>query len=334
MFNVEISGVGIYAPGEKISNLELKQIAGIEFDAAKTEAKLGIKSRHIARLRGIQETTADFSEKAAKKAILNARLNPSDIDLFIVGTDTPEHISPATALVVQGRVQEGETRGMAFDLAASCASFTSAFHVAASMMHANPTIRHAVVVGVYNMPAFIKDGDAFGLSIFADGAGAIVLSQSKGQGKYIGGQTMVDGTQWDYIGIYAGGSKKPITQQVLDAKDYGLQNLKPLPGDRNVRLWPMVVNELLSKHNMKVEDVDHFIFTQINKSVIEKVMLALGQPMEKTTCVMDEYAYTGSACVPMAFGKAIETGKVKKGDKVLFIASGAGFAVAANLFTY
>lgn len=334
MFNVEISGVGIYAPGEKISNLELKQIASIEFDAAKTEAKLGIKSRHIARLRGIQETTADFSEQAAKRAILNAGLNPSDIDLFIVGTDTPEHISPATALVVQGRVQEGETRGMAFDLAASCASFTSAFHVAASMMHGNPSIRHAVVVGVYNMPAFIKDGDAFGLSIFADGAGAIVLSQSKGKSRYIGGQTMVDGTQWDYIGIYAGGSKKPITQQVLDAKDYGLQNLKPLPGDRNVRLWPMVVNELLSKHNMKVEDVDHFIFTQINKSVIEKVMLALGQPMEKTTCVMDEYAYTGSACVPMAFAKAIETGKVKKGDKVLFIASGAGFAVAANLFTY
>lgn len=335
MFNLEIKGIGSYAPGEKISNLELKKIANVEFDHAKTEAKLGIYSRHNAHLRGIPETTADFGEKAAKAAIVNAGLKPSDIDLFVVGTDTPEHISPASALIIQGRVQEGETNGMAFDLAASCASFTSAFHVVANMMNSNPAIRNAVVIGIYNMPAFIKDGDAFGLSIFADGAGAIVLSQStNGKSKYIGGQTMVDGTQWDFIGIYSGGSKKPITHAMIDAGEYGLQNLKPLPGDRNVRLWPMVVSELVAKNNLKVSDVDHFIFTQINKSVIEKVMVALGQPMEKTTCVMDEYAYTGSACVPMAFARAIDLGKVKKGDKVLFIASGAGFAVAANLFTY
>lgn len=335
MFNLEIKGIGSYAPGEKITNLELKKLANIEFDHEKIEAKLGIKTRHCARLQNIPETTADFGEKAARLAIAHAGIEASDIDLLVVGTDTPEHISPATAFIIQGRIQGGETKGMAFDIAASCASFTSAFHIVAGMMNSNPSIKHALVIGIYNMPAFFREGDAFGFSIFADGAGAIVLSRSvDGKSKYIAGETMVDGTQWDFIGIYAGGSKKPITHDLIDSNDYGFQHLKPLPSDRNVRLWPMVIHELLAKNNMKIDDVDHYIFTQINKSVIEKVMKAIGQPMSKTTCVMDEYGYTGSACVPMAFYKAVQTGKVKKGDKVLFIASGAGFAVAANLFTY
>lgn len=335
MIPIKILGTGLYVPGEGITNAELKSITGLDFNSEKLEAKLGISSRHMAHLRGIKETTADFATKAALSAIGNAGITGDDIGLFIVGTDTPEYISPATTMIVQGRIQQKETWASAFDVVASCASFTIALDNAARIMATDDTINYAVVMGVYNMPAYLRSDDNFGYSIFADGAAAVVLGRSADSASnYIGSQMLTDGTQFDYIGVYAGGTKMPVTQEVLDKNQQGLLSLQPLPGDRNIKLWPNVVNRLLAKYKLGVEDVDHFIFTQINRSVIMQVMEILGVPMTKTTMVMDRYGYTGSACVPMAFHHAVTEGRIKRGDRVLFMASGAGLAVGSNLFVY
>ena len=316
MLPVKILGTGNYAPGEAIDNLELKRLAGIEFDHEKVEAKLGIYKRHIAHLRGIKETTADFATKAAENAIADAGISAKDIGLFIVATDTPEFITPATSILVQGRIQKAETWASTFDVSASCASFSIALDNAVRIMATDETIKYAVVIGVYNMPAFIRPGDAFGYSIFADGAGAFVLERIDDvKSGYIAGQLLTDGTQWDYIGIYAGGAKNPVTPELINEQKHGLLNLQPLPGDRNVRLWPMVVKQLLSKAGESIENIDHFIFTQINKSVIIKVMDKLKQPKHKTTFVMDRYGYTGSGCLPMAFHHAVKDGKVKRSEE-------------------
>jgi 3-oxoacyl-[acyl-carrier-protein] synthase III len=335
MLPIRILGSGIYAPGEPISNSELKKLTGIEFEDEKIEDKIGIYTRHIAHLRGINETTADFATKAIENAILDAGISADEIGLFIVGTDTPEFISPATSIVVQGRIQKDEKWASTFDVSASCASFTIALDNAVRIMATDSTIKYAAVVGVYNMPAYLRPGDAFGYSIFADGAGAVILERTNNnQSGYIAGQLLTDGTQWDFIGVYAGGTKMPVTAELIKEEKHGLLNLQKLPGDRNVRLWPMVVNKLLDKAKLSVEEVDHFIFTQINKSVIQKVMDELGQPYAKTTFVMDRYGYTGSGCVPMAFHHAVKDGKIKRGNKVLMMASGAGLAVGSNLFVY
>ena len=336
MAKAKILGIGIYAPGEPISNDEVQKLTGVSFDSAKIESKLGIKTRHIAKLRGIHESTADFVTIAAREAIKNANISPNDIGAFVVGTDTPEYISPCTALIVQGRIQEKETTGFAFDVNASCASFSLALDAVSKMMINDPTLKYALVAGVYNMPAYIRDGDAFGYSIFADGAGAFILQrvEENENSGYINGYQVMDGTQWNYVGIYSGGTKNPITHESLDAGKFGLELLQNLPGDRNVKLWPVVVESLLSKTNHKITEVDHFIFTQINRHVISQVMEILNQPMDKTTCIMDRYAYTGSGCIPMAMYHAVQNGTIKRGDTVAFIASGAGLAVGANLLVY
>lgn len=335
MLPTKIIGTGVYAPGKPINNEELKKLANIDFDAEKTEHGLGIAQRHVAHLRGIDETTADFATKAALNAINDANISPDEVNLFVVATDTPEYISPATSLLVQGRIQKKESWASSFDVSASCASFAIALDNVVRTMATDQSIKYAVVIGVYNMPAYIRKGDAFGYSIFADGAGAFVLERKEDdQSKYINGQLLTDGTQWDYVGVYAGGTKNPVTEKVLKEETYGLLNIQALPSDRNVRLWPMVIEKLLQKSNTDIQEIDHFIFTQINRSVIKKVMAAIDQPLKKTSFVMDRYGYTGSGCVPMAFHHAVKENKIKRGDKIVFVASGAGLAVGSNLFIY
>ena len=332
-----IVGTGLYAPGEPIDNEELKKLTGVEFDSARHEAKLGIARRRVARLSGLDETTADFAEKASRNALADAGVDPAELGLFIVATDTPEFISPATAILLQGRLQDGETESRAFDVGASCASFVAALDMAARAVVSDKSLKFALVVGVYNMPAYVRDGDAFGWSIFADGAGAVVLARSEedsvSQEKagYIEGVFRADGTQWNYVGVYSGGTRKPVTKERLDSGEFGLQLLQRLPGDRNIKLWPPLVLRLLQKAGARQAEVNHYFFTQIKKSVIAEVMGILGEPMSKTTTVMEDYGYTGSACVPMALHEARRTGAVKKGNLVVLVASGAGLAVGACL---
>jgi 3-oxoacyl-[acyl-carrier-protein] synthase-3 len=187
------------------------------------------------------------------------------------------------------------------------------------------------------MPAHIRPGDAFGWSIFADGAGAVLLERiddTAAASRYLAGKMVADGTQWDYVGVYAGGTRKPVTRELLDAGTYGLELLQRLPGDRNLKLWPPMVRSVCDKGGVALESVDCFCFTQINRSVILEVMDALGRPAALAPTVMDRYGYTGSGCVPMAFHHAIKDGSVKRGDTVVFCASGAGLAVGANLFVF
>jgi 3-oxoacyl-[acyl-carrier-protein] synthase-3 len=261
-------------------------------------------------------------------------LKPEEIDMVIVTTDTPEYISPPTSAVVQGRL--GAVNAGIFDVNASCTGFVATLDLASRMIGYDQTYKHILVIGVYNMTKFVDFTNEKVAPIFADGGGAVVLSATEaddGSG-YLSAKLVADGTQFDFLGIYAGGTKQPITHQAIDKGEHLLTFLKPLPGDRNVKLWPPLIQEALERAGLTLADVKHLLFTQINKAVIEEVMGILGLPMNQTTCAMDKYGYTGSACLPIALYEALKAGDIQPGDVVVLVGSGVGLSSGAVVFRW
>ncbi|SES92327.1 3-oxoacyl-ACP synthase III family protein [Anaerobranca gottschalkii] len=322
-----ITGSGMYVPKNLITNEEMEKLLNQPLKPS-LEEKLGIKQRYIT---GDDESSGDLATKAGEKALADAKLKPEDLDLIIVTTDTPEYISPATSSVVQGRLKA--VNAGTFDINASCAGFVTGLDVASRMVMSGG-YNNILLIGVYNMTKYVDKTDVNVFPIFADGAGAVVISGTSEQRGFVDSKLIADGTQYDFLGIYGGGTKYPITHESIEKKQHLLQFLKPLPPDRNIKLWSPMIKDLLEKNSLDIQDVDHIFFTQINKWVIEEVMGILALPMEKTTCIMDKYGYTGSACIPMALDIALKEGKIKKGDNVIFISSGVGFAVAAALYKW
>ncbi|MBR5272305.1 MAG: ketoacyl-ACP synthase III [Clostridia bacterium] len=324
MFNAKITGTGMYVPKNLVTNADIEAITGKSLE--KFAERIGIKQRYVT---GPDESTADMATYAGQNAIANAGLKAEDIDLVVVATDTPEYVTPPTAIVVQGRLQA--VNAGAFDINGACSGFVAAYDVVSRMVMSGG-YKNALLIGVYNMTKFADKTDA----IFADGAGAVVISQTEEDAGFMASYLYADGTQYDFLGIYGGGAKYPIQkpENVDQLYNNTLTSLKPLPGDRNVKLWPVVVKTLLDKKGLEYKDIDFVIFTQINKSVILQVMDILGLPVEKTICVMDKYGYTGSGCIPIALHSAVEEGKIKKGDNVVLVASGAGLAVASALMKW
>lgn len=327
MLRSKIVGTGRYVPDHLITNADMEKLLGKPLKPS-IETKLGIKERYIT---DENESSVDLGEHAALKATENAGIKPEDIDLIIVATDTPEYISPATSSVLQGRIHAYNAG--TFDLNASCSGFVAGMDVASRMIMTGG-YRYILLVGVYNMTKFVDKSNPNVFPIFADGGGAIVLKavEEEKEDGFLASKLIADGSQYDLLGIYAGGTKKPMTAERLENKEHLLTFLKKLPPDRNIKLWPPLIKEVLQKVQMDYKDIDHIFLTQINKWVIEEVMKEIGLPMEKTTCIMDRYGYTGSACIPMALDVAREEGSVKEGDIVVFVASGVGFNVAATVF--
>ena len=137
------------------------------------------------------------------------------------------------------------------------------------------------------------------------------------------------------MGIFAGGTKIPVTREVLDANDLNhLRFAKKYPPEVNIDGWPKIVNDVLAKVNMTANDVDMFLWTQVNISTIEIVMSKMQIPENKTHTIMHKWGYTGSACIPMVFHDALVEGKIRRGDVVVLCASGGGLNMACLAMKY
>ncbi len=257
---------------------------------------------------------------------------PSELDLVIVATDTPDYLSPATATVLQSKL--GAVNAGTYDVNCACSAWVTAVDGAARIIMTDSDVNLVLVVGSYGMSRFVDYTDHKTCTLFADGAGAVLLRSANEPG-FLAGKLTADGSYYDALGIYTGGVSCPITPVHENNGVPRVQFVRKFPATFNSDNWPPLIHGTLAKAGLTVDQVDFFLFTQLNVNTIKQTMGILEQPLEKTHWIMDKWGYTGSACIPMALDDAIASRRQpKRGDIVLFCASGGGISLACNVWRW
>ncbi|HKR15252.1 MAG TPA: ketoacyl-ACP synthase III [Pyrinomonadaceae bacterium] len=325
----KIISTGIYVPEKIVTNDDLSRILGEDINEFVTGV-LGIHERHVA---ADDESTADLATNACRAALDAARIDAAELDLIVLATDTPEQLSPATSVVVQHRL--GAVNAGTFDVNCACAGFVTALDTASKFIIADSSYRNVLVVGAYAISKYLDLHDKKTATIFADGAGAVVLQAVDDQPGFLAGKLRADGSFHDHMGIYAGGTHLPITREVIDEGVWTkVRFAKKYPAEVNNDGWPAIVGHVLAKAHLALSEVKLFLFTQVNLSTIKEVMSRLDVPLDRTHTIMDKWGYTGSACIPMVLHDAVQAGKLERGDNVVMCASGGGLNMACVAFRW
>ncbi len=320
-----------HLPPRRVGNDELRrQLAERNPDldpefVAKMEASTGIRARWWAD-DGV--ATSDLALPAARQALERAGRRPEDVDLIVLGTDSPDYVTPATSVVLQHKLGAGNAG--TFDVGCACASFPTGLAAAAGLLAANANLSTVLVLGVYLMHRLAADDDPM-LFFYGDGAAAAVLEAGDAPG-FVASAFQADGAYHRHWGLYSGGTFEPASEASLREGRTKVRMLERYPPEINHDGWPRLVRRVADAGGFAVGDVDLFIFTQVRKPSIGVVMEALGVPVERAHTVMEEWGYTGSACVGMAYHDAVEKGKAKPGDLVVFVGSGVGYNPGAAAF--
>ena len=324
-----IVSTGIYVPEKIVTNDDLSRILGEDINEFVTQV-LGIHERHVC---ADNESTADLATNAGRAALEAARIDASELDLIVLATDTPEQLSPATSVVVQHRL--GAVNAGTFDINCACAGFVTALDTASKFIIADSSYRNVLVVGAYAISKYIDWHDKKTATIFADGAGALVLQAKNDRPGFLAGKLYADGSFHDHMGIYAGGTHLPITNEVIDEGMWTkVRFAKKYPAEVNTEGWPAIIGQVLDKARLRLDDVKLVLFTQVNLKTITEVMAKLELPMERTHTIMQKWGYTGSACIPMVLHDAVSADKLNRGDNVIMCASGGGLNMACVAFRW
>src|SRR6266550_1897305 len=322
-----IVSTGSYLPEIEITNDMLRARfngAAPEF-VDKMEASSGIRSRWYAPE---DWATSDLAVRAGNIALQRAGKKAEELDLIIVGTDSPDFITPATSVIVQDKL--GARNAGTFDVGCACASFPTALSTAAGLMATNPSLRTVLVVGVYMMHKLANDADPM-IFFYGDGAGAAVLERG-GEPGFVAAAFQADGSYHRNWLIQAGGTVEPASCEAVSGGRTRVKMVERYPPEINNEGWPRLVRQVATNGGFAVSEIDFLIFTQVRKPTIELVMKDLGLPMSRTHMIMETVGYTGSACIPMALDDALQEGKIKPRDLVVMIGSGVGYNQAAVAF--
>jgi len=321
-----IVATGSYLPEIEVSNDKLRRdLPENAGNIDKLEAATGILKRWYAP---DDWATSDVALPAAQQALERARRKPEDVDLIILGTDSPDFITPATSVVLQHKL--GAKNAGTFDVGCACASFPTGLATAAGLIASNSALRTVLVVGAYLMHRLADPKDPT-LFFYGDGAGAAVLEPAERPG-FVVSAMQADGSYNRNWGIYAGGTAEPASEAAVREGRTRVRFIERYPPEINEQGWPNLVRRLARDGGFALQDVELFIFTQVRKPTIEAVMADLGVPFERAHTIMEQFGYTGSACTAMALHDAIMKGKVHSGGLVVIVGSGVGYNQAGVAF--
>jgi 3-oxoacyl-[acyl-carrier-protein] synthase-3 len=316
-----ITGWGVAIPQKVLTNADIAQMVDTNDEWIRT--RTGIEERHIA---GPEESSATLGAKAALKALEVANISPADVDLIIVSTSSPEHIFPATAALVQDQI--GAVKAGAFDLSAACTGFILALNMGAQAIRTG-SIHTALIIGTETLSRFTNWEDRGTCILFGDGAGAFVLQGSDNPGGILSAVMRADGSGSDLLSIPAGGSKIPTSEQTIqDGLHYMQMNGREVFRFAT-RVMSQSSREVSKKAGFELEEIDWIIPHQANRRIIEKSARNMKIPLERFVINLERFGNTSTASIPLATVEALDEGRVKAGDKIIFVGFGAGLTWGA-----
>lgn len=316
-----IAGTGSYVPNKVLTNEDLK--AFVDTNDEWIVSRTGIKERHIVT----DESTLDLAYKASLNAIQSANIDKNEIDLIIVATVTSDYAFPGVAQLLQAKLEiEGIT---AFDINAACSGFIYALQISDKMIKSG-AFHNALIVGAEILTRLTDWRDRNTCVLFGDGAGAMVISESK------------ENNIVDIITGAKGDTEMLLYCKNPDIKDPAVNAISPqdhihMNGSEvfkyATRIMPKTVKQLLERNHLEVEDLDYFVAHQANKRIIDKSARDLKIDMDKMFINIHKYGNTSAASVPIAIDEAIKSKHLKKGDKFITVAFGGGLTWGGALIT-
>jgi 3-oxoacyl-[acyl-carrier-protein] synthase-3 len=323
---VKISALGTYVPPRVLTNADLEKM--IDTSDEWLMSRTGIRERHIVD-KGV--ATSDLAVEAAKKALSQRGILPTDLEAIIVGTVTPDMFFPSTACLVQDKL--GAKGVWGFDLSAACSAFLYALQ-AGTQFVASGAHQKVMVIGADVMSSILDYSDRTTCVLFGDGAGAVLLEPAEDDLGIMDFIHEVDGSGGCSLFMPGGGSLNPSTHETIDKKMHYVHQDGQAVFKFAVRKQLEVCERLLERNGVKVEDIDVFIPHQANKRIITATAERLGLPEEKVVINIDRFGNTTAGTIPLAMNTAIEEGRLKKGNLVLLASVGAGFTVGATLLRW
>jgi 3-oxoacyl-[acyl-carrier-protein] synthase III len=326
-YNAKITALGCYTPPGLLTNQDLERM--VETSNEWIMQRVGIVQRHIA---SPEIATSDMAVEAAKIALERRGIDGGELDAIILCTVTPDMLFPSTACLVQNRI--GAKHAWGFDLVAACSGFvyglTTAAHLVSTGSH-----EKVLVIGSDTMSRIIDYTDRSTCVLFGDGAGAMLVEPAEpGETGFVDFLNEIDGSGGDYLKQPAGGSRMPASIETVENRMHYVKQDGQQVFKYAVRKMYETCRDLLERNRLTVADIAVLIPHQANRRIIAEAAERLGISCDKVIVNIERYGNTTAATIPLATRDALQCGKLKKGDWVVFAAVGAGYTVGANLWRW
>jgi 3-oxoacyl-[acyl-carrier-protein] synthase-3 len=324
-FSAILAGTGSCLPERRLTNDDLSKMVDTNDDWI--TQRTGIKERRIA---SAEETTASLGTVAARRAIESAGLEPKDIELIIVATITPEMVFPSTACFIGAELNIPGVP--AFDMAAACSGFLFALNTGANFIRAGQ-YRNVVVIGAETLSRIVNYKDRNSCILFGDGAGAVVLQRSDDAGEGKRGRGLIystlhaDGQGGDVMKCMPG-SRHPICADMISQEEQFIQLRGREVYKFAVSKFEELIDSAMRACELTRDDVKYIIPHQVNQRIIDSAMEKLGMPASQAFVNIQKYGNTSAASIPIALDEAWRSGKINKGDVLVFVAFGGGLTWA------
>jgi 3-oxoacyl-[acyl-carrier-protein] synthase-3 len=327
MLRSRIVGTGSYLPEKVLTNDDLAKI--VDTSDAWIRERTGIGARRVA---APDEATSDMAVKASLKALEMAGVGPHAVDMIIVGTVTPDMPFPAAAAFLQAKL--GAKHAACFDVSAACAGSLYAMSIADKFIKTGDA-KHVLVVGAELLTRIVDWSDRASCVLFGDAAGALLMGPERRENRgLLSTHLKTDGTKTGILCIPGGGSARPFSQAVLDAKEQLVKMNGREVYKIAVRALEDASREALRVNGLTPADIHHVVAHQANLRILEAVMQRLEIPLERCHLNIEQVGNTSSASVPLTLDQALRQGAIKDGENVLMMAIGGGMSWGSALMRW